>query len=162
MCLRDFEENPQIRLWMRMPQQATPSHQKHTFVLVQKDSRKFLKHPHPHTLGGKKHPHSNGNHLLAVTLLTEHTSHNLSWRSLMGRCQAPKWTGHLCSSNEGANLPVCRCIATPQANGKTRFRVFEGLVPVVTFERTRGGATSRFRRTLCSQVPKFGHALVHI
>lgn len=127
---------------MRMPQQATPSHQKRTFVLVQRDSRKFLKHPQPHTLGEKK-PHSNGDHLLAVTLLTEHTSHNLSWRNLMGRCQAPKWTGHLCSPYEGANLTLCRCIATPQANGKTRFRVFEGLVAVVTFERFYKGRSNK-------------------
>ena len=161
MCLRDFEENQQIRLWMRMPQQATPSHQKHTFVLVQRNPRSSW-NTHIPTHSGEKHPHSNGNHLLAVTLLTEHTSHNLSWRSLMGRCQAPKWTGHLCSPNEGANLTVCRCTATPQADGKTRFRIFEGLVPVVTFEKTRGGATNRFRRTLGSQVPKIGHALVQI
>ena len=111
---------------MRMPQQATPSRQKHTFVLVQRDSRKFFKHPQPPHTGGKKHPHSNGNHLLAVKLLTENTSHNLSWRKLMGRCQAPKWTGHLCSPYEGANHTVRRCTATPQANGKTRFRRFWG------------------------------------
>lgn len=83
-----------------------PSHQKHTFVLVQRNPRSSW-NTHIPTHWGEKHPHSNGNHLLAVTLLTEHTSHNLSWRSLMGRCQAPKWTGHLCSPNEGANLTHC-------------------------------------------------------
>ena len=54
-------------------------------------------------------------------------------QKLMGRCQAPKWTAHLCSPNEGANLTVCRCTARAQASDKTSLPSKAQIIRIYTY-----------------------------